>query len=215
MSMGKMLPKVGERVEKGSRFVPGTNNLLDVGCGNGVITQFVNNKVKYIYGIDNSKQRLRDAKRLGVITKLVDLDKQKIPFKSKFFDCITCLDVIEHVYDPQRLVNELHRVLKRNGRLILSTPNIRFSDHLLMLVIKGRFPKTSLDPSLYDGGHIHFFTYKDIHSLLKQAGFTKVKDEEIINKGKRGWKGQILQFLLGKGFMREFRTPGILVIAEK
>lgn len=215
MHLKSKLPKIGERVEKGARFVPRVDKLLDVGCGDGVITYFVNNKVKEIYGIDNSKIRLAKAKKLGIHAKLVNLDTQKIPYKANFFDAITCLDVIEHVYDPQRLANELSRVLKKKGRLILSTPNIRFSDHLYSLIFKGIFPKTSLDSELYDGGHIHFFTYKDIHLLLINAGFSKIVDEEIINKNRRGWKGQLVRMILGKKLMREFRTPGILVIAEK
>lgn len=215
MKLKSNLPKIGERVEKGARFVPKINRLLDVGCGDGVITYFLRNKVKEIYGIDNSRKRLDKAKKLGIHTKLVNLDTQKIPYKANFFDAVTCFDVIEHVYDPQKLVNDIYHVLKNGGILILSTPNIRFSDHLYTLIFKGLFPKTSLDPEVYDGGHIHFFTYKDIHLLLENAGFSEVVDEEIINKEKRGWKGRLVQSIIGQKLMREFRTPGILVLASK
>lgn len=215
MKLKSKLPKIGERVEKGARFVPKINRLLDVGCGDGVIAYFVKDKVKELYGIDNSKQALLEAKNVGIRTKLVNLDTQKIPYAANFFDAVTCFDVIEHVYDPQKLVDNIYSVLKKQGTLILSTPNIRFSDHIYTLLVKGVFPKTSLDPQLYDGGHIHFFTYKDIHRLLKKAGFSKVIDEEIINKEKRGWKGWLVQRIIGERLMKEFRTPGILIIATK
>lgn len=213
--MYNRLPKIGERVEKGSHFVPNVTKLLDIGCGDGVLAYFVSKKVKKIYGIDNSYKKLEKAKKRGIFTKYVDLDRKTIPFKTNFFDCVTCFDVIEHVYDPQKLVNNVHKILKDGGTFILSTPNIRFSDHLLKLLFNGIFPKTSLDPDLYDGGHIHFFTYRDIHVLLNKAGFTKIKDEEIINKKKRGWKGRFIQYIVGRKLMREFRSPGILVIATK
>lgn len=215
LTMFNQLPKPGERVEKASRFVPQCNRLLDVGCGDGIIAHFVKNKVKYIYGVDNFQKDLQKAKKKGLETKLVDLDKDKLPYTANYFDAVTSLDVIEHVKDPTVHVQEMYRVLKKGGVLIISTPNIRFSDHLVQLVFKGVFPKTSLDPDYYDGGHIHFFTYKDMQQLLHKSGFKNIKNEGIINKERRGWKGRLIQSILGETFMREFRTPGILLIAQK
>lgn len=213
--MNNNLPKIGERVEKASHFIPKVNTLLDIGCGDGVLMHFIHGRVKRVYGIDNSQKELQKANKLGFKTKLVNLDKEDIPFKANDFDCITCLDVIEHVYDPTKLLSEIHRVLKKNGKLIISTPNVRFSDHLFTLIFKGKFPKTSLDPELYDGGHIHFFTYKDMHLLLQEAGFKKIQESGIINKNERGWKGKLIESFVGAKLMREFRTPGILLIATK
>lgn len=215
LKMFSQLPKPGERVEKASRFVPKCNRLLDVGCGDGIVAHFVKDKVKYIYGVDNLQKDLQKAEKKGLETKFVNLDKDKLPYTANYFDAVTSLDVIEHVKDPDVHVQETYRVLKKGGILIISTPNIRFSDHLVQLVIKGVFPKTSLDPNYYDGGHIHFFTYKDMQQLLRKAGFKNIKNEGIINKEGRGWKGRLIQAILGEAFMREFRTPGILLIAHK
>ena len=154
------IPKIGERVEKASRFIIKTENLLDVGCGNGVIHYFIKEKVKNIYGIDNKKTDLIKAERRGMIVQPTDLDEGKFPFKGGFFGVVTCLDVIEHVRDPRVLIKEIYRVLRKDGILILSTPNVRFSDHLFKLIFGGIFPKTSEDDNLYNGGHIHFFTFK-------------------------------------------------------
>ena len=52
-----------------------------------------------------------------------DLDIEKLPFGSKSFDCVLCTEVIEHMQNPYLLLREIRRVLKTNGRLILSTPN--------------------------------------------------------------------------------------------
>lgn len=209
------LPKIGERVEKASRLVPYCNTLLDVGCGTGIIAHFIKGKVKKVYGIDISKKDLEKAKERGIITTAVDFNSKSFPFKTNFFDSITCLDVIEHVLDPRVVLKEMYRVLKKDGILILSTPNIRFSNHIYDLAIKGIFPKTSIDESFYDGGHVHFFTYKDMTELLKNAGFKDIQEDEIINKEQRGWKGRLLKFFLGEKLMREFRTPAMLLIAKK
>lgn len=213
--MKVLIPKKGERVEIASRYINKANYLLDIGCGEGIISYFIKNKVRKIYGIDNYEILLEKAKRRGLRVKNVDLGRQTFPFGDNFFDVITCLDVIEHVKNPPFLLQEAYRVLKNKGLFIISTPNIRFSDHLFALIFKGVFPKTSLDRSLFDGGHIHFFTFKDLELLLKSAGFKAFEREGIINKEKRGWKGRFLERILGKKFMLEFRSPGILLVAKK
>lgn len=209
------LPNIGERIEIASRYVPIAKRMLDVGCGDGVIYFFLKNKVQEIYGIDNNKKDLLKAKKNRLRTKVCYLDTEKFPFNNNYFNVVTCLDVIEHIKNPNFLLSEIYRVLEKEGILILSTPNIRFSDHLLKLILKGIFPKTSEDSSIYDGGHIHFFTFSDMHNLLSNSRFKIILEEGIINKEKRGWKGRILERLVGKRFMLEFRSPGILIIAKK
>jgi methionine biosynthesis protein MetW len=209
------IPKPGERVPAAAQLVEPCEKLLDVGCGDGIIKNFVTEKVKTVYGIDNSRSELDMALKRGLKVKRIDLNTQKIPFQSDYFDTVTCLDVIEHVQDPEAFLSKIYQVLKNNGRLIIATPNIRFSDHLFDLILKGNFPKTSSDTNVYDGGHVHFFTFNDMKKLLSKTGFIVEKTEGIINKTKRGWKGRILEFLLGKNFMLEFRSQGILLVARK
>lgn len=209
------LPKAGERVEIASRLVPKCNNLLDVGCGDGVMLHFIKDKVKNTYGVDNVKTELKKAKKVGMFVDLINTDTDDFPYKKNFFDAVTCLDVIEHVKDPRILLRKIYSVLRKDGILIISTPNIRFSDHLGKLLFSGVFPKTSISEAEYDGGHIHFFTYKDMYLLLKDQKFKNIQYYEIINKERRGWKGRLVEKILGKTFMREFRTPGILITATK
>ena len=213
--MSSPIPKVGQRVEFASRFVPRSSNLLDIGCGDGYIVNFVREKVSDIYGIDIEEISLKRSRLKGIITKKCDLDKESLPFRRCFFEVITCLDVIEHVRNPLLLLKNIHRVLKKRGILIISTPNIRYSNHLYRLIFEGVFPKTSEDYRIYDGGHIHFFTYKDLNNLLLESRFKILKIEGIINKETRGWKGRFIQSIVGKKIMNEFRSPGILLIAQK
>lgn len=213
--MKDYIPKIGERVPRAAEFVGRCDKLLDVGCGDGVIQHFISDRAKYIYGVDGSKEALKKASKRGIFVKLVNLNIHNIPYKTTYFDTVTCLDVIEHVLDPQDLLTKINKVLKKNGTLILSTPNIRFTNHIYDLVVKGKFPKTSHDPGVYDGGHIHFLTYGDMIDLIQKTGFKLVKKEGIINKARRGWKGRVLEFIFGKDLMLEFRSPGILLVCEK
>ena len=208
------IPKIGERVEFASRFIPKAESLLDIGCGDGTLEYFIKNRISKIYGVDNAIKSVKESKKYYFEIKLVDLNKT-IPYKRNFFDVVTCLDVIEHIKDPNKLFKETYRVLKPNGLLLLSTPNIRFSDHIYKLLFQGIFPKTSTDNNSYDGGHIHFFTFTDIRNLLLANRFKIIEYRGIINKKERGWKGKIIEFLIGSKIMREFRSPGILFIARK
>jgi 2-polyprenyl-3-methyl-5-hydroxy-6-metoxy-1,4-benzoquinol methylase len=215
MSIVNSFPKIGERVEIASRFVPTCENLLDIGCGDGALKHFIYHRVKNIFGIDNSELSLIKSKEIYKKVTLLDLNTQDIPYNDNFFDCVTCLDVIEHILDPVLLLNRIYRILKPNGVLIISTPNIRFTDHIYKLIFNGIFPKTSIDTNLYDGGHIHFFTYKDLIDMLIKSKYRMISEEGIINKNKRGWKGRILEFMFKKKLMNEFRSQGILLVVQK
>lgn len=208
-------PRKGERIEKASRYVEKCEKMLDLGCGEGFISFFVKNRVTYLYGVDKSVRALKKAKNKKMIVKKIDLDEDKIPFKDNFFDFITCLDVIEHIRDPIKVVKEAYRVLKNRGKFIISAPNIRFSNHLITLAFRGYFPTTSEDKGAYDGGHIHYFTFSDLKKILMKSGFRVVREEGIINKGRRGIKGRIVEKILGKKIMNEFRSGGILIVAQK
>jgi methionine biosynthesis protein MetW len=209
------IPKKGERVERASQFVPKCGSLLDIGCGDGILSHFVSDRVEKIYGLDNDDSAMKLAKAKGEIVKKINFDTDRFPYPIAFFDCAVSLDVIEHVYDARKLLSETYRVLNNNGLLIISTPNIRFLPHLYTLLVKKHFPKTTVETIPYDGGHIHFFTYQDLIDLMVEVGFKNVMRSEIINKPTRKWKGQLLELIFGKEFMQEFASPGILLIGTK
>jgi len=122
--------KTGEsKIDKGSRvdvalgLLERGKRLLDVGCGDGILGYFAREKYEEVYGVDISEEALEIARRRGVKTKRVNLNKGKLPFRDEFFDAVVCLDVIEHVFEPRSLIKEIHRVLQKKGVLIISTPN--------------------------------------------------------------------------------------------
>lgn len=116
--MKDYIPKPGERVEAAARLVERCEKLLDVGCGDGAIQNFIAGRVRHTYGVDSSKKMLKKSAKRGLKVKYVDLDDEEIPFKKNYFDTITCLDVIEHVRNPKDLLEKIYRVLKRMGDLL-------------------------------------------------------------------------------------------------
>jgi len=150
------------------------SRLLDIGCGRGTLRLFLEKDWEF-FGIDISPKAIEEAQKRYQHARCADLNWQKIPCSDRFFDIVVLLDVIEHVFDPVFLLREIHRALKAGAELVLTTPNILCERLLNKFVSERRFPKTSGDKVPYDGGHIHFFTYRDCFDLLTNAGFRSIK----------------------------------------
>ena len=97
---------------------------------------------------------------------------------------------------------------------MVSTPNIQFWRHIWSIA-RGRFPRTSTDPEGYDGGHLHYFTFRDLEALAGEAGLEVVDRHGIINAPAYGLKNRLLRALAGERFVREFRTFGVLLVLRR
>lgn len=97
-------------------------NLLDLGCGTGVLQEQFENRFNIKgYGIDTSKQAINYCKKRGLL-RVKTFGGGKIPFKNDSFDLLTAIDVLEHIKDDSKALNEIKRVLKKNGIAILLVP---------------------------------------------------------------------------------------------
>ncbi len=151
------------------------NNLLDIGCASGYFTVYFKDKAKDVYGVDINKDLINEAKNKykGINFKL--LKSKKLPFRSNFFDVVTILDVLEHVNDDKIMINEIHRVLKKDGLLILSVPNkglLTFLDadnikitipeayKILYYFVRGKFPE------IKKGIHKHY-SIEEVKELIR------------------------------------------------
>ncbi len=115
-----------ERIRKVSRNLNAEecDRILEVGCGSGRVLQQI--KKGELFGIDISRHLLKKAKRrLGRKAKIRFGNAQKIPFRNNFFDKVICTEVLEHLLDPTKAIDEIRRVSKRNSLVILSVPNER------------------------------------------------------------------------------------------
>ncbi len=102
---------------------PGT--LLDIGCGRGeLINALKSNSIKTNFiGIEISKPSREIALARGLNVIHADLG-DPLPFEDESFDVVVFGEVIEHLYDPDFALDEIVRVLRPNGRLIATTPNL-------------------------------------------------------------------------------------------
>jgi len=98
--------------------------ILEIGCGDGGVIQLLR-KNNYVVGIDISEKGIENLKSLGIDAYLIDISCESLPFSDGFFDYILAFEVLEHLKCPQHAIEEIQRVCKKEGRIILSIPNPR------------------------------------------------------------------------------------------
>jgi SAM-dependent methyltransferase len=96
--------------------------VLDAGCGVGYGTSMLaEHGPARLVGVDISADALARAPEDRL--ELVEADLRELPFEADSFDLVVCFEVIEHIEDHERVVDELRRVLRPDGALLISSPN--------------------------------------------------------------------------------------------
>ncbi len=128
--------------------------ILDVGCRDRKLKQYLPNIVQYTAADINAPD--------DIIKIDLNEEKLKLPFNDKEFDYVFCLEVLEHIHSPYKVLSELKRVSKKN--IIISVPNpYHYRDvikHLLKMPDKQ--------------GHINSFIYPNIQRQCEDLGI-KIK----------------------------------------
>jgi len=151
--------------------------LLDVGCGPLRLLQAARGRFQRLVGLDIAAASIWD-RHPEIDTRIADLDKGPLPFADASFDAVTCLMVIEHVFDPYHAVRELRRVCKPAGRVVIGVPNLVGIKRRLEVLL-GRLPVTStqhsFDHGAWDGFHLHNFTKGSLDWLLRKEGLRPIR----------------------------------------
>lgn len=151
-----------------SKLIKKHSTVLDLGCGTGFFLEYIKSNCKSVQGIEISSRAANIGQKKGLNIKVADLHSQ-FPFNDNHFDTIIAGEIIEHIYDTDFFLNEVKRILKPNGDLIISTPNIATLGRRLMLLV-GINP--SIETSLENAaGHIRYFTKSSLEQLLNKHNF--------------------------------------------
>ena len=140
--------------------------LLDVGCGSGYLAKLLKAQVPglVVNGVDISSQALDRARAHVDQVWQVDLDKSDLPASAGQYELVTCVEVLEHLYDPDHALGEIARVLASNGRAVVTVPNLAYWRYRLDL-LRGRVP-----PPAADRRHLHQFDHRLFAETLARAG---------------------------------------------
>lgn len=113
-----------EESGKAAGFIPTKKEsiVLDLGCGNGLSTS--NIKGKFVVGLDLSEVQMIRAKKKFKNTNYVVGDASNIPFKSNSFDVVVAINLLHHIPNSRKVIDEVWRILKPGGRFLTVDPNL-------------------------------------------------------------------------------------------
>jgi SAM-dependent methyltransferase len=136
---------------------------VDLGCGNGEFVQLGKQLGLAGFGVDIAHGNVAMARQLGHEGVVANLERG-LPFRDGSLSGISMIELLEHVFEAERLLRECRRVLRPGGWLVLTTPNVASARYRLRALM-GHPPKQ-------EGYHRRFFTRELLTSLVEEAGFT-------------------------------------------
>ena len=181
------------KYDKVKNINPGA--LLDIGCSKGEFMYMMKNKGWNVKGLDFSS---KPPNLFNLDIYYGDLDNA--PFEKESFDLITLWAVLEHVYDPKRMLASIDRILKPGGKLVLLVTNFNS--------IPARFMRHDDVPR-----HTTLFTKRTISAMLRQTGYETEKfffGQDIFGGSVRGALNYCVKLLAGEKIeeiIAQNRTP--------
>lgn len=134
--------------------LPAGSKVLEVGCGPGFLSLELQSMGFNLTAIDRDPRAVEYAKKRGVAS-VIPMDASQTSFKDEAFDAVIFSDVLEHIPNQSAFLNEIHRILKSDGRIIFSVPAEKklWSRHDISL------------------GHYRRYSRQDVVTLLENHGF--------------------------------------------
>jgi 2-polyprenyl-3-methyl-5-hydroxy-6-metoxy-1,4-benzoquinol methylase len=151
----------------------GPHKILDIGCGAGrTVTKLRElGKAREILGIEINENATHWPHGLDKLY-IGDVETMEVPYSEKRFDYILFGDVLEHLIDPGNVLSTYASLLKDDGYIIASVPNVKFLDILLRLVFLDEFRYD--DCGILDRSHLRFFTKSEAIKMFEGANLEVV-----------------------------------------
>lgn len=182
----------GNRVEL-KNFIPSNSNrVLEIGCGEGGFRDSFSREVEY-WGIEPNFEAYKVAKNnlYKIYNNTYEEVEGSIP--NDYFDLIVCNDVIEHMVDHDIFFKNIKDKMKKDGRLLISVPNVRYIYNLYELIFEKdwRYRKEGI----LDRTHLRFFTKKSLINCVERNGYV-IKSIEGVNGVNPSGLKKIIKFFL-------------------
>ena len=110
-----------EKYETVLANVTSVDRVLDLGCGTGMLLSPLEKKARLVVGVDMSAEMLREAKKRAAGAPLVLADADHLPFADGSFDMVVSVTLLQNMPDPGKTVRELARVLRSDGKAIITS----------------------------------------------------------------------------------------------
>jgi len=142
-----------------------SSRILDLGCGNGQFSLPLLERKLAVVSMDLDAPRLREVREscaeAQLAGRVVRANGANLPLPSRSLDVVVCREMIEHIHEPGSVLDEVHRVLRPDGRLCVTVPSAQTERYFQWV-----------DPRwLAMAGHVHVFTREAMRDLLRRHGF--------------------------------------------
>jgi len=143
-----------------SKFMPNkVDSWLDIGCADGLMFDLIKQPIRNRIGLELDLSLIRVAKK-NANCSVIRADAHAIPLRDQSVDFISCTSVLEHLFCPKKVVNDIYRVLSENGKAVIITPN-PFAEKVAIF----------LGHSADVEGHFHHFSLSALIELFKSRNF--------------------------------------------
>jgi methionine biosynthesis protein MetW len=183
-----------------AHWVPGQSHVLDLGCGDGVMLDYLQSDKRCIaYGIEIDDAKIPLCVERGVSVIQQDLEAGLAIFADNAFDTVLCLSALQMMKNVEGILRDIARV---GQEAIVSFPNFAYWPHRLAL-LRGRMPVSKTLPyEWYDTPNLRCATIKDFEELANQVGL-EVLECVALKDGKPvtflpNWRGSLAVFRLRK-----------------
>lgn len=150
--------------------------ILDIGCNDGELTKLYESYGN-VLGTDINKKAIEQCKKKGLNCLCISTDDLVRTHKNSF-DIVIAGDIIEHIFDTDAFLQSIYKLLKKDGILLLTTPNLASIGRRIMLLI-GKNPfiefSTKLPSEEINVGHIRYYTISNIEYQLKENRFNDIQ----------------------------------------
>jgi len=147
--------------------------ILDIGSGAGIFNEgFRKTGFKRIIAIDLNEKLLQ----INDADEKIKWDlENELPFPNNYFDCCFAAEIIEHLENREKLLSEIHRVLKKGGYLVLTTPNkdsliAKFDRIVGRFVVNGKW-------NGHDYNHKYIYSFNEIRRMLEKTRFKIINQQ--------------------------------------
>jgi 2-polyprenyl-3-methyl-5-hydroxy-6-metoxy-1,4-benzoquinol methylase len=158
-----------------------SNRVLEIGCGRGDTLEYLksNDYCGWTCGVDLFPEAIESARSKVDEVHQGNIEEMLLPIEPGSIDVILCLDVLEHLLNPEKVVAYLHTLLVPGGAMIASIPNVRHRSVILPLVLQDKWEYQ--DGGVLDNTHLRFFVRKTAIDLMQSSGLKL--DKILFNYG--------------------------------
>ncbi|MGO4293450.1 class I SAM-dependent methyltransferase [Chitinophaga sp. RAB17] len=176
--------------------IPDGGRVLDVGCGNGVISRHLGQFGYEVLGIDISEKTIAVANQRNTYSnvRFAAISAEELTAQGETYDAVICSEVLEHLDQPHLLLHTIHASLKDDGLLVVTVPNGNGPRELCVTrpMLKARnnpalwtsinkvksvlgFKGTTAQSQADNLDHVQFFTRRDLQQLAEVSHFKIVQ----------------------------------------